>query len=352
MGIVKIDQCTVNLTYQCNLNCSFCYAKQARLMEHDTVTYENLVKAIDFCAEANVKYLLFIGGEPTLFPKLIEVLKYMKSKNYSMTPSIATNGILMENPDYCKSLVENGIKYIDISLKGKNSTECSNMTGYDCFLQQSKAIRNLSTLPVEFTCSMVLKPETINSMCDAVKNASDNGAKQFSFTFIIDNENSKDNDESYLMKHNPFALIEAFISKIDDLNSVTKDWWIEYSFPLCVYTEEQLSILKGKLADPCLVHYEKEISFDTDLNLIPCDMFFREKIGQLGVDFASYTEFLEYSAHSTYRSTIDRLKEYPSVECKTCRRLESCHGGCPAIWKNYSFDSIRKLKEKYYSNSR
>ena len=70
------------------------------------------------------------------------------------------------------------------------------------------------------------------NFCNAVQTAFENGAKQFSFTFIIDNANSSEKDEKYLTKNNPFALVEAFVSQIDQLNNITDEWWFEYSFPI------------------------------------------------------------------------------------------------------------------------
>jgi len=50
---------------------------------------------------------------------------------------------------------------------------------------------------------------------------------------------------------------------------------------------------------------------------------------------------------SVYRDTIDKLKNLPSTECESCQYLESCYGGCPVLWKNYSFDTMKKHKEMY-----
>lgn len=352
MDNVRIDQCTVTLTRKCNLRCDFCYAKKTEYMETAIMEYDNLKKVVDFCNDAHVKFIVFTGGEPTLYPRILDILKYIKSKDNKMIPTIATNGILLEDMEYCRSLIDNGIEYIDISLKGKDNEECYEMVGRDCFFQQSKAIHNLSMLPIEFTCSIVLTSENINSLCDTVRNARDNGAKQFSFTFVIDNEKSSESDEAYLFKNNPLTLIESFISQIDKLNSITEEWWIEYSFPMCIYTRKQLNILKGKLASPCQIHIENGITFDTEMNLIPCNMHFENRIGKLGVDFSSYIEFLEIFKKSLYRDTIDKLKKYPSNKCTSCEYLESCYGGCPVTWKNYSFEAITKFKEEYYNHNK
>lgn len=348
MPKININQCTITLTRKCNLRCNFCYAQKTGYLETATLKYEDFKRIVDFCNDANVKFVVFTGGEPTLYPYIFDILQYIKSKENKMIPTIATNGIRLKDFQYCKTLIENGIGYIDISLKGKDSKECHEIVGQDCYQQQLTAIRNLSLFPIEFTCSIVLTEDTIYSLCDIVRNACENGAKQFSFTFIIDNEKSASRDAAYLNEHNPFVLIEAFISQMDELNTITEEWWIEYSFPICVYTREQLGLLKGRLAGPCQIHIENGITFDTDLNLIPCNMHFENKIGRLGKDFSSYREFEDIIQKGVYRSTIDKLKQLPSDRCKSCEYLNSCYGGCPVIWKNYSFKALEKFKEEYY----
>lgn len=350
VGNVKIDQCTVTLTRNCNLRCSFCYAKKTEYIESNTLEYENLKKIVDFCEDAKVKYIVFTGGEPSVYSRLLDILKYIKSKSHKLVPTIATNGVLLENYDYCKSLVDNGIEYFDISLKGKDRKQCYDLVGCDCFLQQMNAIRNLSSLLVEFTCSMVLTWENIDSFCVAVKNALDNGGKQFSFTLVIDNEKSEVSDLEYLEKHNPFDLIEAFISQIDKLNAITTEWWVEYSFPMCVYTEEQLKLLEGKLAAPCQIYYRNAITFDTKMNVLPCNMFINEKLGKFGKDFSSFEEFQNHIDSDPYKCTMDSLSKMPSGECSSCKYLESCYGGCPVLWKNYSYRALQSFKINYYAH--
>lgn len=344
---IKINQCTITLTRNCNLRCDFCYAKEAGYIENETIEYENLKRIIDFCDEGKVKFLVFTGGEPTLYPNLIEILQYIKNKKHNMVPAITTNGILLENLDYCKSMIDNGVGYIDISLKGKNNVNCYTVSGQYCFEQQMNAIRNLSTLPVEFTCSMVLTWNNINNFHETIKNAWDNGARQFSFTFVIDNKRLEKQPFRYLEKYNPFHLIKSFISQIDKLNTITTNWWIEYSFPLCVYTPKQLSLLKGKLAAPCQIHKRNGITFNTKMNLLPCSMYFDSPGEQLGVDFFTYKDFIKKINHMSYKFTIDSLNLLPSEDCHSCEYLRLCYGGCPITWKNYSFAMLKQLKTKY-----
>ena len=342
----KIKQCTIVLTRECNLRCNFCYVKSAGYMAEDKISYENLKKIVDFCSESKVKFIFFTGGEPLLYPHLIDILQYIKGKQHSMMTAIATDGVLLKDSTLCKGLIDSGVEYLDLSIKGTNSQEWCKATGYDGFDQELQAIRNLSVLPVEFTCSMVVTHDNIFTICDAVKIAHDKGASQFSFTFVIDNDDIEEKDQVYLEKHNPFALVSAFISQIDRLNAITEDWWIEYSFPMCIYTEEQLSLLEGKLATPCQIHMKNAVTFNTKMELLPCDMYINQTMGQLGTDFSSYHEFEELTERPTYQCVMETLREQPSSECMACRHLESCYGGCPVLWKHYSFEALKAFKRE------
>lgn len=344
----NINQCSVVLTRNCNLRCNFCYVKDAGYCASEMVSFENLKKIVDFCCEAKVKYIFFTGGEPLLYPHLEKILKYIKQQKHQMATAVASNGVLLEDLEFCKRLRDSGLDYIDISMKGGDSQEWIDITGCDGYIKQQKGISNMSSIEMEFTCSMVITIDNVFSLCASVKTALDYGAKQFSFTFVIDNDNGNSHKENYLENHNPFQLIQAFISQIDFLNKITEDWWIEYSFPMCVYTEEQLELLKGKLATPCQIHKRNAVTFDTQLNLLPCDMYFETKIGQLGKDFNNIEEFENLQENEPYKGTLEGISKFPSEKCYECQYLDKCYGGCPVLWKNYSFHELIELKEKVY----
>lgn len=342
-----IKQCSIILTRDCNLRCNFCFAKDAGYCRSDMISFDNLKKIVDFCCDAKVKYIFFTGGEPLLYPHILEILSYIKKQEIPIMTAVASNGIVLKDLQFCKKLIACGLDYIDISMKGHNTQEWVETTGYDGYLQQQDAIRNLSSLSIDFTCSMVVTSKSILSILDSVENAFKNGARQFSFTFLIDNEVNQNKNESYLEDHNPLKLIDAFISQINRLNSITDNWWIEYSFPMCMYTESQLSVLKGKFASPCQIHKKNAVTFDTSLNLLPCDMYFNDKLGKLGEDFVTAKDFYNLRNMKTYKNVIDNISSLPSNECKDCKYLENCYGGCPVLWKNYCFEDLKLFKEQH-----
>lgn len=337
----NIKQCTIVLTRGCNLRCNFCYVKSAGYKDDDKIEYDDLKKIVDFCCKEKVKFIFFTGGEPITYSRLPEILLYIKTQKHPIITAIATNGVLLKDLNVCRTLIDNGLGYIDVSMKGKDSQEWCKMTGFDGFEAQQQAIRNLSSLPIDFTCSMVITSENVHSFCESVQIAHSNGAKQFSFTFAINNEISEEKDLNYLRKHDPMKLINDFIDHINTLNTITDDWWIEYSFPLCVYTKEQLKLLKGRLATPCQVHLKNAVTFNTKMDLLPCDMYINQQLGRLNRDFFSYQDL---SKNLDYNNTINSIRALPSNECIACEYLTACYGGCPVLWKNYSFAALKEFK--------
>lgn len=343
----ELKQCTVVLTRNCNLRCDFCYVKDAGYSVDDSIEYENLKKIVDFCCEADMKYIFFTGGEPLMYSRLTDILKYIKDKK-TLVSAIASNGVLLEDSVLCESLIDSGLGYIDISMKGNDASDWEKATGFNGASKQLKAIHNLAAMSMEFTCSMVITHRNVMDFCNAVQAAFKNGAKQFSFTFVIDNDDCNEKNEDYLVKNNPFSLVEAFIAQIDKLNAITDDWWIEYSFPLCIYTEEQIALLEGRLATPCQIHMKNAITFNTKMELLPCDMYIGQKMGRFGTDFSSYQEFDKVVENPEYRKLMNKLREWPSSKCVSCEYLNICYGGCPVLWKHYSFEALTNFKENYY----
>lgn len=78
----------------CNYDCSFCgdENKIGDQKWHDIEVYKRVVKKLMVQAEQEGKFIWFqlTGGEPTLYPKLIELLEFIKSNGHKV--AMITNG--------------------------------------------------------------------------------------------------------------------------------------------------------------------------------------------------------------------------------------------------------------------
>lgn len=347
----NLKQCIVTLTRECNLRCSFCYAKKTRYLKEDYISYDDLLRIIDFCNQANVEYIVFTGGEPLLYPDLCKALKYIQNMGYKMRPTIATNGILLKDSKYCNDLVSLGVQYIDVSLKGSNSSEWLRAVGYDYYLEQLSAIKNISNTGINFTCSMIITHDNVHTFCDTVKQVRDCGGHQFSFCFPVDNSYSHDYGMQYLEKYNPITLMDNFLEKANILDDITdREWWLEFNYPLCMFTEMQLDMLEGRMEAPCHVFHMNGITYDTKMRLIPCSMYIEDTYGSFGSDYSTYDEFMKYIQNSSFLTDICDIAQMPSVECHSCSRNEMCKGGCPIFWKHCSFEQFKQYRDKHRTN--
>ncbi len=95
----------------CNVNCICCSAPQtSRKKGHMTLNL--FQKIIDEASEIGVKKIkLFLHGEPFLHPRLIEMIRYIKSRR-NLGISIDTNGSLLDK-EKSKLLLQSGLDYED-----------------------------------------------------------------------------------------------------------------------------------------------------------------------------------------------------------------------------------------------
>ncbi len=73
------------------------------------------------------------------------------------------------------------------------------------------------------------------------------------------------------------------------------------------------------VASPCQIHKHNAVTFDTKLNLLPCDMYFVNKIGKLGTDFNTAEEFVAWREKQPYKKVIEEIDQLPSDKCKQCK---------------------------------
>ena len=131
----------IQLTTECNAKCvDRCNIWASKPSE---IPFEDLKFTIDLLAKNNFSVIYFTGGEPSLYPHLIDALKYVKSKN--LLTSITSNGSitakqLWEMRDYLDLLSVsvdhydegewNKIKHVDdAASKAKNTIKVAQKYG-------------------------------------------------------------------------------------------------------------------------------------------------------------------------------------------------------------------------------
>ena len=130
----------INLTYKCNNYCSFC-AVGNRLHEdgdfefHQQVLREHRAEGCDLVD--------FDGGEPTLYPNLLQIIRYARQLGYHQV-NVTSNGRALSYPETAQKILNSGVTSLLISCHGSSAEvhdECVQVKG--AFEQTMEGIRNV-----------------------------------------------------------------------------------------------------------------------------------------------------------------------------------------------------------------
>jgi MoaA/NifB/PqqE/SkfB family radical SAM enzyme len=109
------------ITNHCNLRCWMCgqwseegYIQNDKGSLRSQMRLEDWVRVVDELADHGVKSVLLRGGEPFLYPGILELLAYLRLKDIFV--SIDTNGTLLK--DFAAEIVRLGGIHLTVSIDG------------------------------------------------------------------------------------------------------------------------------------------------------------------------------------------------------------------------------------------
>jgi len=273
--------------YSCNNNCRFCIDFCKRDLTDQTT--DQIKQEIIRAHQRGTTYLEFIGGETTIRPDFIYLVKFAKSLGFQ-TIMIATNGRRLSYLDYAKKLVEAGLNSVVFSIHGHNAKEHDFLTQVDGSFNQlmkggAKAIGSNTTIVkknfknIEKTGNMIYKT----------------GIRNSEFIFVDCNEGG-----AYVDFHKFVPRISEaapYIRKCLDIGKKNQvgHWHIRY-VPLCYFTD-----------------YLDQISEVMEVKYFQTEHF--------------APDFVNLDVEGS-RPKLARIK---TKRCKRCKLFNQCEG----IWKTY-----------------
>lgn len=336
----KVSTCWLTINRACNLNCHWCYAKNAPLQDMEL---SDAFKVVEFLPQIEVHDLVLIGGEPTVYKNLPEVLQ--RAKGYGISTGIVTNGLALKDKDYLAMLLESGASHFGISLKGYDKKSFLETTDCDFYEDVLTAISNLSHTDIPFSVSFVLTPENISHIHLGIADAMAAGAKRVRLSFCYDFEVCRSDKHK---SANPFILASEFEKNYPTINEACGgNMGLFQSLPFCVWNQGFIDLLdsRNQLTSICQVLQKSGLVVDTDLSLIPCNAMYDFKIGHFGKDFIDGKQFSSFWDSEAVTDFYNKLRALPDEECATCDRYANCGGGCISNWFNYSFTELMNMKK-------
>ncbi|MEK7866766.1 MAG: radical SAM protein, partial [Planctomycetota bacterium] len=103
---------TLELTYKCNLQCSFCFIKDVLNTKRAELSFEEIRGLVADAKDLGAGFFL-IGGEPFARRDTVDIVELIKSEGLKCGAN--TNGILLSNRDMDR-LAASGMDYLIFSL--------------------------------------------------------------------------------------------------------------------------------------------------------------------------------------------------------------------------------------------
>jgi MoaA/NifB/PqqE/SkfB family radical SAM enzyme len=141
---------TIETGYSCNAYCGFCpqvtFRARADSEDQADLSTEEILQRIDFGADEGYRHIGFSGGEPTIRPDFIEVVRHAKSRGFELI-ALTTNAMRLSYEGYAKALLAAGITSVNVSIHGATAkTHDGLMRTPGAFDLAIQGIRNVRTL--------------------------------------------------------------------------------------------------------------------------------------------------------------------------------------------------------------
>jgi len=330
---------TLVMTYACNLRCPYCYEGQNKLNKHmDEKTADIVINYIKKSVEDNNTKRLHVGlygGEPLLNEKMCkkiveELYDYSKDKGIAYGGSIVTNGTLL-NEDNIKWMVNSNVKSAQLTLDGPEdlhdrSRFYRNGRGtYEDILKNVRLAKDLGMSP-GFRISV--DKNTINRISDLLDDLKERKLNDIpiSFGFInVQTEACKSYEPNCLGE-------EEFAKKLPEL------WELAKEKGFYIMTRPHRAIVS------CGMVSESGYAIDPFADIYKCWDFIGRKNHLSGhIDEDGKAHY-----YTPYYDVLTR-SPYEFEECRTCRYLPNCGGGCTsrAWFKNGTYHSSVCNIDKY-----
>lgn len=324
---VQLKSAWLTTNCSCNNKCDWCYARRVL---HPTITMdiEKAKLAVDMLEYYGVRKIVLIGGEPTIYPNLIELIQYISKK--SIVTSLATNGRKFSNFNFARDVVNAGVGGINISLKANSEEEYLENTHQKGLDEALEGVKNLRALGFEPVISYVVVSDDKDNFDELVTLLNKENIKRVIIQFVKPALELTSTEEIMDIKK-----MGCFIKYIyNKMSSTEIDYALEVSFPLCLIEKETLTqiINDRRIITCCHVQRGNGIVLDTDFKVLTCNHFAEYPFTENSIDLNEKNIITDLWHSEIVTDFRTKAKCYPSEKCKKCELWNICGGGCFTRW--------------------
>ncbi len=165
----------------CDVRCKFCYDELVASREKAWMPLGEATRLLDkFRSFYGNQYVDFMGGEPTLHPRVLDIVAH--AAGIGLRPTIITHGMHLADRDRARAFADAGLHDVLISIHGVGETVRQiHRRGRDNFARQLAALDNLRTLGVPFRFNVTLIRDNLTELTAIAELAGQHGARVVNF---------------------------------------------------------------------------------------------------------------------------------------------------------------------------
>ena len=131
----------ISITDRCNMHCMYCmpYNNTEWFEQENVLSYEEIFNLANIFAGLGIKKIRVTGGEPTLRPKMEDLISSLSTIRGIESVSMTTNGLLLR--EKAKQLKDAGLTSVNISLDTFRADRFKSMSGTDGLNQVLASIK-------------------------------------------------------------------------------------------------------------------------------------------------------------------------------------------------------------------
>lgn len=297
-------------------------------------------KVIDLFSDLNVRSTTLIGGEPTVYENLSEVISYGKKKNLRM--GMITNGRKFSDKSFLQDLINSGLSSTTISIEGSNSKVHDSITKVKgSFNETIKGIKNALDSNLYFSTETTISKENRHDLINILDLLYEIGVERPGFNVCT---SSVDIDSKSVLS------LDEIIKTIEELYTHSKGRKIRFITPLpfCRFSKEVGSemLKENLLKGSCQMFFGSSFVIDYNGDILPCVHWSSHSLGNIFKNgkIVAREEFLDFWNNGTPKKFREAIWKYPSEKCIEDKKYWGyCVGGCPMLWLTH--DAREEIKD-------
>lgn len=298
------------LTYKCNNNCIHCYSSSPRKIEElNTGKWKKILGKI---WSLGVPQVLFTGGEPTLRNDLLDLV--YEGERIGLVTGLVTNARLISR-EKAGDLERAGLDYVQVTLESCDEKVHDRITGVEGSWRETvEGLKNVLATSIYTSVNITITKINSHTVLDTVRFLADLGVENISCNSIIYAGRGAE----------VFREIGLPVEDVKDILVRVKELAGELGLNFIWYTPTrycELNPLELELGLKACSAARITMAIEPNGNVIPCQSYF-ESLGNILRD--------DWNSIWMHPLALEiRSRAYLPEECRSCKLVNECGGGCP-----------------------